>query len=93
MIIKALSSLMYTLLSGLLVFNLPELPQSIVTLMDEVTEYIIIGLQVIKSFIGSTAMGVFAVMLTLVVAMNLAYLTWSIVFWVIRKIPMLNVKE
>lgn len=93
MIISALLNLIYAVLSVLLVFNLPQLPDTVVTIANSLIGYITTGINMLHAFIGNTAMGVIAVCLGLVVLMNAAYLVYSLVFWVIRKIPMLNVKE
>lgn len=93
MIISALLTLVYNVLSVLLVFNLPELPASVVTIADNVTGYVTTGISVVASFVGNTCMGVIGVLLALVIAMHAAYLLYSLVFWVIRKIPMLNIRQ
>ena len=93
MIITALLNLIYTVLSVLLVFELPQLPQTVTSLLSQITTYVGTGVSVIGIFIGSTALGILAVLLQLVIYMNAAYFLWSFVFWVIRKIPMLGVKE
>ena len=93
MIIKALLELIYGLLSLLLVFNLPNLPGTITELLTQIIGYFGTGIDIIRTFIGSTAMGVLSVCLQLIIYANAAYFLWSFVFWVIRKIPMLNVKE
>ena len=93
MIITALLNLIYTVLSVLLVFELPQLPQTVTSLLSQITTYVGTGVSIIGIFIGSTALGILAVFLQLVIYMNAAYFLWSFVFWVIRKIPMLGVKE
>ena len=92
MIITALLNLIYTVLSVLLVFELPQLPQTVTSLLSQITTYVGTGVSIIGIFIGSTALGILAVLLQLVIYMNAAYFLWSFVFWVIRKIPMLGVK-
>ena len=93
MIIKALLTLVYGLLNVLLVFDLPNLPDTIKTLFQQFIGYLETGVSIIRTFIGDTAMGVCALLLTLIIGLNVAYALYSFVFWVIRKIPMLNVKE
>lgn len=93
MIIEALITVIYNVLSVLLVFNLPDMPESIDTLLTQISGYFVTGISVLRTFIGSTAMGVIAVLFNLVILFNAAYALYSLVFWVIRKIPMLNVKE
>ena len=90
MIISALLTLIYNVLSVLLVFNLPELPSSVTTVASEVVDYIGTGISVMASFVGSTCMGVIALLFQLVIGLNAAYLLYSVVFWVIRKVPVLN---
>ena len=93
MIITALLNLIYTVLSVLLVFELPQLPQTVTSLLSHITTYVGTGVSFFGNFIGSTSLGILAVLLQLVIYMNAAYFLWSFVFWVIRKIPMLGVKE
>lgn len=93
MIISGLLNLIYTVLSVLLVFELPNMPDSIITILTQITGYFQTGIQIIALFVGSTAMGVIALLFQLVIFLNAAYFLWSFVFWVIRKIPMLNVRE
>lgn len=93
MIIKLLLTLVYGVLSVLLVFNLPTLPDSVLSVANSVTGYMVTGVQIFRVFVGDTCMGVLAVLLSLVIAMNAAYMLYSLVFWVLRKIPMLNLKE
>lgn len=93
MIIKTLLNLIYTVLSKLLIFELPALPDSILSIMYQVLHYVYTGICVLGSFLGSTCMGVLALLLQLVIVMHSAYMTYTLVFWVLRKIPMLNVRE
>lgn len=93
MIISALLNLIYSVLSLLLVFDLPELPETVTTLVNSALGYMVTGVSVLGAFVGHTCMGVIALILQLVVAMNAAYLVYSLVMWVLRKIPMLNVRE
>lgn len=93
MIIEALITVIYNVLSVLLVFNLPDMPDSIETVMTQVGGYFETGIAVLGAFLGDTAMSVLALLFNLVLAFNAAYALYSLVFWVIRKIPMLSVKE
>ena len=93
MIISALLTLVYNVLSLLLVFNRPELPASVTTIANSVIGYVSTGISIVAAFVGNTCMGVIGVLLALVIAMNAAYLLYSLVFWVIRKIPMLNIRQ
>jgi hypothetical protein len=93
MIISALVNLIYGLLSLLLVFNLPQLPATFTTLLDQISGYLVGGVGLLRSMVGDTCMGVISVCLQLVIFCNAAYFLYSFVFWVIKKIPMLNIRE
>lgn len=93
MIITAIMDIIYNIFDAVFVFELPQLPDSLVTVANEILQYILTGLDIIRAFTGDTAMTVFGVCLALVVAMNGLYLVYSMVFWVIRKLPVLNVRE
>ena len=93
MVISALLNLIYNVLSVLLVFTLPKLPDSVMAIANSVIGYVSTGISMLRAFVGNTCMGVLAVLFTLVLAMNAAYLLYSIVFWVLRKIPMLGLEE
>lgn len=91
MIIKGLADLIYLILNVLLVFKLPSLPNSVLTVANAGVNYINDGIQVIGVFTGSTALGVLAVLLTLLLAMHAAYLLFTFVRFILRKIPMLGI--
>lgn len=93
MIIKALLDLIYNVLSVLLVISLPSMPETVTSVINQVLGYMVTGISVIRVFIGQQAMMTLAVLLALILALNAAYFLYSFVFWVIRKIPMLNVRE
>lgn len=93
MLISALLTLVYGVLSVLLVFNLPQLPDSVVTVANSLTGYITTGFAVLRAVVGDTCMGVLGVLFNLVILMNAAYMLYSLVMWVLRKIPMLGLKE
>lgn len=93
MIVTSLIDLIYWLLSLLLVFNLPQLPDSFVILLGTIKDYLVGGVGLIRAMVGDTAMGVIAVCLQLVIFLNAAYFLYSFVMWVIKKIPMLGISE
>lgn len=91
MIISALGELIYSLLNVLLVFDLPQLPDSISAILNQVLVYLKDGVGLIVAFIGPTATGVLAVLLRLLLLMHGAYMLYTFVRFVLRKIPMLNI--
>ena len=93
MIITALIELILNVLGALLIFDLPQLPESVTSVLDSMTGYLVTGIGIIRAFVGDACMTLIATLFSLVVLANAAYFLYSFVFFVIRKIPMLNVKE
>ena len=93
MIITALIELILNVLGALLIFDLPQLPESVTSVLDSMLEYLVSGVGIIRAFVGDVCMTLIATLFGLVVLANAAYFLYSFVFFVIRKIPMLNVKE
>lgn len=93
MIIKGLASLIYGVLSVLLVFELPALPADVTAYLNQAFGYIADTPWFLSLFIPSGVVKYLGVLLGLVLALNGLWLTYSLVMWIVRKIPMLNVKE
>lgn len=93
MLISSLLNLIYGILSLLLVFNLPQLPDTVITIVDNIMSYVVVGIKILHVFLGDTCMGVIALLFDLVILFNAAYMLYSLVMWVLRKIPMLNIRE
>lgn len=93
MLISALLNLIYGVLSVLLVFNLPQLPDSVVVIVDNIMSYVVVGIKILHVFLGDVCMGLIALLFDLVFLLNGAYMLYSLVMWVLRKIPMLNIRE
>lgn len=93
MIITALLNLIASLLSVVLVFDLPQWPSQIDQLFQTVISWMVTGVEVFRAFVGKETLTIISVLLGLVLAMNAAYLVYSLVFWVLRKIPMFGIKE
>lgn len=93
MIIEALGNLVLWLLDTLLIFELPPFPETVTTVFNSVLGYLVDGRDVIQAFIGSTAMGVVGVCLLLIVAANGIYMMYSLLMFVLKKIPFLGIKE
>lgn len=93
MIITALVNVIFALLSVLLVFDLPQLPDSFMTILGTIKDYLVGGVGLLRAMVGDTCMGVISVCFQLVIFLNAAYFLYSFVMWVLRKIPMLNIRE
>lgn len=93
LIIVGLMTLIRSLLSLLLVFNLPAMPDSVHSTLLSVSTYLGDGISVIRAFIGPEAMGVMSTLLVATLAINAAYYLYTAVFWILEKIPMLGIKK
>lgn len=93
MLIKLLLELVYSIIDVAFVFDLPNLPDTVNSIIIEFIKYLNIGFQVLCSFIGPTAMGVLCICVGFVLFAHSMYMTISFLFWFLRKIPMLNIKE
>ena len=93
MIITGLIELILNVLGALLIFDLPALPESLTSTLDSVLGYMIEGLAIIRAFVGDGCMSLLATVFSTVLLAESMYFIYTFVFYVIRKIPMLNVKE
>ena len=92
MIVEAICTLIIKLLDVLLVFNLPPFPETITNIFNSFIEYFVMARNMLQSFIGAPAMGVIGVCLLLVVASNSIYFTWSVVIFILKKIPFVGIE-
>lgn len=93
MLITSLAKIILGLLGMLFFFELPQFPDTVVNVFNSVISYMGTGLDVLHAFIGNTAMGVLGTCLSLVLIANGAYFVVSLVFFVLKKIPFLGLKE
>lgn len=93
MLIKGLLDLIYNILDLILFVELPEMPDDILYLAGEATNYVLMGIGVLRVFLGQQALGVLSVVFLIAGSTFAFYFSWSLVFWILRKIPMLNIKE
>lgn len=91
MIIKALMLLLKNLLSVLLVFNLPAMPDSVQSTLLTIATYFGDGISVLRAFIGAEAMSVVSTLFGVVIVVESAYFLYTAVMWILSKIPMLNI--
>lgn len=94
MIIKLLLEMVKALLNLLTlplatIIHVPSIPDSVMTVLNAFVGYFTTGIDVIRVFIGSTALGVVATCLSLILIANAAYFTYSVVWWGLKKIPFL----
>lgn len=93
MLVTALAKIILGLLGFIFVFNLPAFPESIITVFNSVMGYLGDGIDVLHVFLGNTCMTVIGSALALVLVANGVYFTVSFLFFVLKKIPFLGLKE
>lgn len=93
MIIKAAADVIYSLLAIFFFFELPGLPDSVVTVFNQALGYLDAGLDMIHLLIGDTAFGLIGVCLGLILSANVIYFSISLIFFVLKKLPFLGIRE
>lgn len=93
MIVTAVGKVILSLLNALFFFELPSIPDSVITVFNNVLGYLNSGLDMIHLLIGNTAFGVVGACLKLILLANGVYFVVSLVFFVLKKIPFLGLKE
>lgn len=92
MMVEALCTLVKNLLSLLLVFELPPFPDTITNIFNSILDYLVLGRNLLQTLIGTPAMGVIGVCLLLVVSANGIYFTWTVLLFILKKIPFLGIE-
>lgn len=89
MIIKGLFTII-TFLIGLIPFNIPSFPDDISSYLATFQGYIIDGIGFIKFFLPwSYVVVLLRILLAIIIALEL----YKFLMWVLRKIPMLGMKD
>lgn len=90
MMVLGLLSLMGSLISALPVEG-PAFDPSFFEMVDTGWNYIMTAIDILGVFIGPVGMRAIGLFLAFVMALNLFYMGWQVFWFVIKKIPMLNV--
>lgn len=90
MIIYLLLELIYNLFSILtLPINIPSLPDSITSIMNQFASYLSTGIAIIGNYFD---VGYLLVLFGLVISIDVGISLYKFVMYIIRKIPMMNIK-
>lgn len=89
MIIKGLLNMIIALIN-MIPLSIPKLPENIDTIMADFVGYINGGIAFLKSILPWNYL---IVLLLIVIGIDAAMLIYKFVMWVIRKIPMLGIKD
>lgn len=92
MIVTGLMNLVIFLVN-LIPFSLPSLAADAFTALPTALGYITAGIGVLRAFIGDAAMSYLLSVMVLLEGVNLAYISYSLFWWVIRKIPLVGIRE
>lgn len=93
MIVYNIANVVLALLNTLFVFNLPQIPDSVIALWNQIWAIFGDGLDMLHVLIGDIAFAVVGVLLQLIIFANVTYFTVSLVFFVLKKIPLLGIRE
>lgn len=89
MIIYMLMWGVYALLNILLPFSIPSLPAQVTTYLNQAMEFVIPGGGILANY---THMKYLLTLFSIIVIIDSAILTFNIVLWIAKKIPMLGIK-
>lgn len=89
MIIEMLLDLVYSLLSLLLVFEIPGLPDGVQGYIDTAFEYITAGAGIVANY---TPLEYLLTLLGILLLVDGALVLYHFVMWIIKKIPMLGIE-
>ncbi len=90
MIIESLLNLLYNLFRLLTVaINIPEMPVDVFDVIESVFSYIQAGIGILANYVN---LDIVFIMLGIVIAVDIGVNLYHFVMWVIKKIPMLNIK-
>lgn len=93
MIIYGLMQLVRVILSALLIFSIPPLPDVIHETMLSCAQYFGDGVSILRAFIGSAPLTVMATLLSIIIAISSALFLYNTIMWILEKIPMLGIKR
>lgn len=89
MIIKGLLNLIISIIN-LIPLSIPQLPENIDSIMSDFFSYINSAVVFFKTIMPWDYM---VILLIIVIGVNTAMFIYKFVMWVIRKIPMLSIKD
>lgn len=90
MIIKGLFELVYTLMSVVLApFSLPQLPEGIQTIFDEVLGYMTGAVGLLTVFVRPTTLKL--LIPAVIVVINAEHI-WNGIIWILKKIPFVGIE-
>lgn len=87
-----MSDLAYKLIDRLWVNELPAIPDEVYDVFYTAVEYISTGFKVLAAFVGAGTMTYLMILLSLVLVMFGLYAAYSLIMFIIRKIPFVNIR-
>lgn len=88
MIIKGLLELIYNIMDLMLIIELPSLPDSVLTFINDIFGYMEVGAGILAVY---TPLGLLLTMFGVLLAIDAGIMIYHFVMWVIKKIPMIGV--
>lgn len=91
MILSGLFQWFYQVFSMIEPLSIPNLEEIVGGYVD-IVNYVVQGVSLLRYFAGDTAILALSIYLVVVAAINTFYLAYQILWFIITKIPMLNVR-
>lgn len=88
MIIEMLLDAIYNILRLLFVFELPQLPEDVLSYINTIFDYMVTGAGILANY---TPLGYLMILFGVILAIDAGLLIYHLVMWIIRKIPMLGI--
>lgn len=88
MIITALLNVVHFILDKLLIFSIPQLPETVQGYIDTLFDYIVAGTGIVANY---TPLSYLLALFAIVLAVDVGLLLYKFVMWVIRKIPVISI--
>ena len=89
MIIEALLNLIYGLMSVLMVLNIPDMPAEVQSYINSFFDYLASGVGIVANYVP---LDYLLVLFGVILAVDVGIMLYHFIMWIIKKIPMLNVK-
>lgn len=93
MILKALSDLFCAMFDKLLIISLPDFPDWAMNAFLTAQDYLLQGAGFLQALFGSQMYGYLCTLFWLSLAVHIAYQSYDLVMWVLKKIPLASIQK
>lgn len=89
MLINGLLELLYGLLDLMLIFEIPKLPTEVTNYVNTLFGYLETGASILANY---TPLGYLLILFGILLLVDAAIMVYHFVMWILKKIPMINIK-